>query len=66
MSRYCPLCKHDSRVYDSRTNLSGYLKRRRICLDRQCAHRWTTYEVTKDEFFAIRRQPSHKIIFQEV
>ncbi|KTS30892.1 hypothetical protein NS228_06030 [Methylobacterium indicum] len=45
----CPRCKADTKVVDSRPEAGGtVIRRRRICTDATCGHRFTTTESTLD------------------
>ena len=45
----CPRCKsRNTGVIDTRLNYKKHKRRRRIC--RTCEHRWTTYEISKEEY----------------
>ena len=48
----CPECGKDSMVIDSRATPNGSVRRRRRCLDKKCAIRWTTYETSKEAIIA--------------
>ena len=41
--KFCPKCKCDSYVMDSRAEPDGTIRRRCIC--QRCQHRWTTLEI---------------------
>ena len=41
----CQRCGADSQVRDSRPGSLG-VRRRRFCMNADCAHRWTTYELS--------------------
>lgn len=47
----CPSCDHrGAAVADSRVSEdSKFIRRRRICLG--CEHRWTTYEISQDQYY---------------
>ena len=45
---YCPECGVDTEVIDSRHDKHGRIRRRRQC--KNCAARFTTYEVSASEF----------------
>jgi transcriptional regulator NrdR family protein len=47
MTSLCIKCGADSRVTDSRPRPNGVMRRRRVC--KECAHKWTTEEVTVDK-----------------
>lgn len=48
--RICEKCGSDSRVNEARSHKAGaHFRRRRVCLNRQCGHRWTTLEQRIDE-----------------
>lgn len=40
----CPRCGKDSRVTETRTVPGNDLRRRRVCIDTECGHRFTTFE----------------------
>lgn len=48
----CPKCNEQSRVTHSRTSMAEarrdrIIRRRRLCLNKVCGHRWTTYELDR-------------------
>lgn len=48
MVKQCPKCKSNNiEMRDTRPS-NGSIRRRRMCLD--CKTRWTTYEVTEEDF----------------
>jgi transcriptional regulator NrdR family protein len=51
--RMCPKCGEDSAVLDSRETDRSVVRRRREC--RACATRWTTYELSAEEYEALQR-----------
>lgn len=49
----CPKCNAQSRVAHSRTSMAQsrrdrIIRRRRLCLNDECGHRWTTYELDRE------------------
>lgn len=56
----CPKChKPDEACIDSRQTSHGR-RRRRVCLNKKCRHRWTTYEL--DEAFIVEMQEAVKTL----
>ena len=44
----CPLCQHaDSSVIETRQTEQGIRRRRECC---RCRHRWTTFEISAEQF----------------
>lgn len=50
----CPRCKSESSVIDSRESRET-VRRRRQCLNKNCQHRWTTWEVEDRTMRATKR-----------
>lgn len=56
----CPKChKRNSTCIDSRLHAIGR-RRRRLCANRKCKHRWTTYEI--DESYVLELQAAWKAL----
>lgn len=49
--KYCPICGTETRSRDSRPTKEG-IRRRRECPS--CGNRFTTYEVTEEEYLRLR------------
>lgn len=60
----CPMCGSDyNKVVDSRMNSDGIVRRRRLC---ECGLRFTTYEVTGEEYEKMKRLEEIAIKLKEV
>ena len=44
----CPFCDAETFIVDSRRSVKGTIRRRREC--RKCGYRYSTYEVSSDQF----------------
>ena len=61
----CQLCGSDeTSVVDSRHNEDETVRRRRIC--KKCGTRFTTFEITMDEYFTLRKIEELAIKMKEV
>lgn len=61
----CQLCgSRKFSVIDSRHNEDGTVRRRRIC--KKCGTRFTTFEITMDEYFTLRKIEELAIKMKEV
>lgn len=60
----CPICGSDNNsVKDSRMNGDGIVRRRRAC---ECGIRFTTYELTAEEYEKMKRLEELAIKLKEV
>lgn len=54
--KYCPKCKSDSYIYDSRIK-DGMVIRRRIC--QKCKHKWMTIEINYWDYEKLKEGDNH-------
>ena len=62
----CPVCSSESTVKDSRPARAGAaIRRRRLCKNAACNHRWTTFETGVDNM-GIIASPSQRSVLATV
>jgi len=54
MSLQCPKCQGPSKIIDSRPNADNSgTRRRRECIRKKCAYRWSTFEMSAEAYDAL-------------